>query len=67
MADEPTGNLDSANTVEVIELFQKVNEFGTTIILASHSKDVIKSLKTRTFLVKDGKLEKEAKRGRILI
>ena len=41
IADEPTGNLDPINTAEIINLLLKINELGTTIILATHNKDII--------------------------
>ncbi len=67
LADEPTGNLDPANTKEVIDLLQKINEFGTTVLLATHDRDIIKRLKTRTILIKNGALEMEAEKGKVLL
>ena len=42
-ADEPTGNLDPVSTREVDKYFEKINKLGTTIILATHNKDVVDS------------------------
>ena len=44
VADEPTGNLDPISTREVISIFEKINKLGTTIILATHNKEVVDSL-----------------------
>lgn len=67
LADEPTGNLDAANTKEVIDLLRKINKFGTTIILATHDRDIIKELKVRTILLKNGELDMEADKGKVLL
>ena len=47
VADEPTGNLDPISTREVISIFEKINKLGTTIILATHNKEVVDSLGRR--------------------
>ncbi len=67
LADEPTGNLDAANTKEVIDLLRKINEFGTTIILATHDRNIIKELRVRTILIKNGELDMEADKGKVLL
>ena len=67
LADEPTGNLDPANTKEVTDLLQKINEFGTTILLATHDRDIIKRLRTRTILLKDGEINMDSSQGKILL
>jgi cell division transport system ATP-binding protein len=46
VADEPTGNLDPVNTFEVVQILKKINDLGTTIILTTHNKGVIDSLKS---------------------
>jgi len=67
LADEPTGNLDPYNTSEIIKLFLKINEFGTTIILATHNKELIKKLKKRTILFKDAKLIRDDEKGGVIL
>lgn len=67
LADEPTGNLDPKNTIEMIKLFQRINELGTTIVFATHSREIIERLETRTLLLKDGSLEADDPRGHILL
>lgn len=55
LADEPTGNLDSKTGKEVIEIFEKLNKEGRTIILITHSKEVAKDAK-RVIELKDGRI-----------
>ncbi len=58
LADEPTGNLDSRTTVEVMRLFQELNEQGITIVLVTHEPDVAQYTK-RIVVVKDGKIRRD--------
>jgi cell division transport system ATP-binding protein len=67
IADEPTGNLDPYNTFEIINLFKKVNESGTTIILATHDRRVIDNLNKRTITLEDGKLFRDEKSGKFIL
>jgi len=54
LADEPTGNLDSINTDEIIELLLKINKFGTTVVLVTHNREVVNKLKKRVITVENG-------------
>jgi putative ABC transport system ATP-binding protein len=56
LADEPTGNLDSRTSVEVMEIFQKLNEEGKTIILVTHEPDIA-GFSKRHILFRDGKIK----------
>ncbi len=56
IADEPTGNLDSINTAEIIEILKKINEFGTTILLVTHNREVVNHLRRRVITIADGKI-----------
>ncbi len=67
LADEPTGNLDPYNTSEIIRLLLKINELGTTIILATHNKEVINSLGRRVITLDQGKLVRDEKKGRFIL
>ena len=55
-ADEPTGNLDSKNSLNVFELFSELSKKGTTIVVATHDKELAK-LAHKIYEVKDGKIE----------
>lgn len=56
LADEPTGNLDSASSVEIVELLLKINELGTTILLASHDKEIVNKASRRVICLDKGKI-----------
>ena len=58
LADEPTGNLDSKTTNEIIELFHKIHSEGKTIVLVTHEQEIGKETE-RTIVLKDGKIVKE--------
>lgn len=55
-ADEPTGNLDPENTSALAKLFLKINKSGTTVIISTHNKDVVRILGGRVITLEDGKL-----------
>ena len=67
IADEPTGNLDPYHTRDIISLLVKINELGTTIILATHNKEVINRLGKRVITLDEGKLIRDEERGRFMI
>ncbi len=67
LADEPTGNLDPYNTSEIIRLLLKINELGTTVILATHNKEIINSLEKRVVTLDDGKLIRDEEKGRFIL
>ena len=57
LADEPTGNLDSRTSVEIMEIFQDLNDKGLTIVLVTHEHDIAQ-FATRVLVFRDGKLRK---------
>ena len=61
LADEPTGNLDPQSAWEVMQLLGKLNELGTTIIMATHNHDISSSMKNRQIEITDGKIAKDTK------
>ncbi len=67
IADEPTGNLDPFNTWEVIKLLKKINELGSTIILATHSKEIVDSLGKRVITLEKGQIISDEENGRFNI
>jgi len=67
IADEPTGNLDPLNTHEIIQIFKKINDLGTTIILTTHNKGVIDDLGKRVITLENGQIIRDEKEGRYII
>lgn len=67
LADEPTGNLDSINTNEIIELLSRINKFGTTVVLVTHNKDVVNKLKRRVITVDSGSIISDQEEGRYIL
>jgi len=65
-ADEPTGNLDPYHTQDIIQLLLKIQELGATVILATHDKEIINSLKKRVVTLDKGKLIRDEERGRFI-
>lgn len=66
-ADEPTGNLDPYHTRDIIELLLKINELGTAIILATHDKDIINSLRKRVITLDKGEIIRDEEKGRFIL
>jgi cell division transport system ATP-binding protein len=56
LVDEPTSNLDPANSWQIIKLLKKVNKEGTALIVATHDEDIVNSLKTRVVEIDQGKI-----------
>lgn len=67
IADEPTGNLDPVSTHEIIQIFKKINDIGTTIILTTHNKGVIDDLGRRVITMENGRVARDDKRGRYVL
>lgn len=64
VADEPTGNLDTLNSEEIIEILKKINDFGTTVLLVTHNRDIVNRLKKRVITIHDGKIVSDEKTGK---
>jgi putative ABC transport system ATP-binding protein len=58
LADEPTGNLDTRTSFEIMELFQNLNEQGRTIVFVTHENDIAR-FATRNIIFRDGKIQRE--------
>ncbi len=67
IADEPTGNLDAVNTREIIDLLEKINKFKTTVMLVTHNREVVNSLKKRVIAMQDGAIIYDKPRGRYVL
>lgn len=67
VADEPTGNLDSINTQEIIEILKKINEFGTTIMLVTHNREIVNQLRRRVVVLHDGRVVSDEREGKYRI
>lgn len=67
IADEPTGNLDPVSTYDIVQIFKKINDLGTTVILTTHNKGVIDSLGKRVITMEGGKLIRDDKHGKYVI
>ncbi len=64
VADEPTGNLDTLNSRDILELLKKINEFGTTVVLVTHDRDMVNRLKRRVITLDGGKIISDVEEGR---
>ena len=67
IADEPTGNLDDTNTEEIIKLILKINELGTTVLLATHNRHVVNSISKRVVTLSNGRVVRDEERGKYII
>lgn len=67
MADEPTGNLDPLHTWDIIRLLCRINELGTTVILATHDREIINALGRRVVSLDRGRLIRDEEKGRYIV
>jgi len=63
-ADEPTGNLDPETAWQIIELLKKINERGTTLLVATHNFEIVDSLSQRVIRLEKGKIVSDEKKGK---
>jgi cell division transport system ATP-binding protein len=64
VADEPTGNLDSINAQEIITLLKKINEFGTTVVLVTHNREIVNTLRRRVITIDHGQIVMDQQGGK---
>lgn len=64
LADEPTGNLDTLNAMEILNLLKKINELGTTVILATHARDLVDKIKKRVVLLDHGEVVSDMEKAK---
>lgn len=67
LADEPTGNLDSINANEIIELLLRINKFGTTVILVTHNREIVNRLKRRVVTIDNGSVISDQEVGKYIL
>ena len=67
IADEPTGNLDPINTYDVVQILKKINDLGTTILLTTHNKGVVDSVKGRVVTLDRGRIVRDDKNGKYIL
>ncbi|MGB9803731.1 cell division ATP-binding protein FtsE [Desulfofundulus sp.] len=63
IADEPTGNLDPETSWELMELFQKINSSGTTILMVTHARDIVDALRKRVVALESGRIVRDEEGG----
>jgi cell division transport system ATP-binding protein len=56
IADEPTGNLDPKHSWDIVRLLEKINRYGTTVLLTTHNQDIVNKLKRRVITIDHGKV-----------
>ena len=63
IADEPTGNLDPETSWEIMDIFRRINAVGTTIVMATHDKTIVDTMKKRVIAINDGHIVRDDVRG----
>jgi len=63
MADEPTGNLDPKNSLDIMNLLEDINKRGTTVVVVTHNKDIVNEMKKRVITLKKGVIISDEKEG----
>lgn len=63
IADEPTGNLDPETSKDIMELFERINANGTTIVMATHNRNIVNTIKHRVIAIENGMIVRDEQRG----
>ena len=63
IADEPTGNLDPETSYEIMNIFERINARGTTIVMATHNKEIVNTLKHRVIAIEGGLIVRDEHGG----
>jgi cell division transport system ATP-binding protein len=63
LADEPTGNLDPATSVEIMKLLDRINRIGTTVVMATHDNAIVDAMRRRVIELENGKVVRDQDRG----
>jgi cell division transport system ATP-binding protein len=64
IADEPTGNLDPATAWEIMQLFLRINAGGSTVVMATHNREIVDLLRRRVVAIENGQLVRDDRSGR---
>ena len=63
LADEPTGNLDPGTSVEIMRLLERINETGTTVVMATHDRGIVDTMRRRVIELHNGEIIRDQARG----
>ncbi|WP_078543873.1 cell division ATP-binding protein FtsE [Litchfieldia alkalitelluris] len=63
IADEPTGNLDPETSWDIMNIFEEINNRGTTIVMATHNREIVNAIKKRVIAIESGKIARDEVRG----
>ena len=63
LADEPTGNLDPSTSVGIMRLLERINETGTTVVMATHDRGIVDTMRRRVIVLNDGEIVRDQARG----
>lgn len=63
IADEPTGNLDPDTAMEIMNILDDINKTGTTVLMATHAKEIVNNMKKRVIAIEKGTIARDEKRG----
>ena len=63
IADEPTGNLDPETSWEIMKIFEEINSLGTTVIMATHNKEIVNTLQHRVIAIEGGLIVRDEQKG----
>ena len=63
IAEEPTGNLDPDTAWDIMTLLDDINKRGTTVVVATHAKDIVDKMKKRVIQIEDGHIIRDDKKG----
>lgn len=63
LADEPTGNLDPTNSIEIMRLLEEINERGTTVLVVTHNREIVNEMKKRVITLKNGVIISDQQEG----
>ena len=63
LCDEPTGNLDPANSIEIMKILDQANKMGTTVLVVTHNMEIVQQMKKRTITMSEGKIISDLEKG----